>query len=127
MIDYLFILRKYSLLISNNNDNFLCNTGPTAGNYEQRPLHQIAAAELQIQQQQPVWDNSGWSFGTNHQELEIAFDYALASLGARVLSTRQTNPISQLEAKLLGFTVYRGNSLDSLEDAPLQPLIIPGR
>lgn len=68
----------------------------------------------------------GWMMAGN-QELEIAFDFALASLGARVLTTRQTNPISLLEAKLLGITIYRGNSLESLEDAPLQPLVIPGR
>ena len=69
----------------------------------------------------------GWMAMTANQEPEIAFDYALASLGAKILSTRQTHHISLLEARLLGITVYRGNSLESLEDAPLQPLVIPGR
>ncbi|XP_055354322.1 uncharacterized protein LOC129599974 [Paramacrobiotus metropolitanus] len=63
----------------------------------------------------------------NPPEPQIAFDYALLSLGARVLSTRDTQPLTVFDAKILGFTVYQESEWNSLQEAPLLPLIVPGR
>ncbi|OQV12076.1 putative SUN domain-containing protein 1 [Hypsibius exemplaris] len=79
---------------------------------------EIAESSMSPQQRHP---------GFGNHELEIAFDYALSSLGARVLTTRDTKPIALLEAKFLGFSVYSMESSVSMEDAPLEPLVIPGR
>lgn len=60
-------------------------------------------------------------------EPQIPFDYALISLGAKVLSTRNTKPLVSYDIKVLGFSVYQEPDGNSFENAPLLPIIIPGR
>ena len=57
-------------------------------------------------------------------EPEIGFDFSLSSLGAKILTTRDTQPVSHYNAKLLGFSIWSGFMSDAQTDAPLQPILM---
>lgn len=60
-------------------------------------------------------------------EPEIGFDFSLSTLGAKVLTTRNTKSMPHYDATFLGFAVWSGITEDPHVDAPLQPILMPGR
>ncbi|OQV21466.1 putative SUN domain-containing protein 3 [Hypsibius exemplaris] len=99
---------------------------PDASHNQQHPL-QSDVAEFCISE---VEDSSTGDIILQKRkefEPEIGFDFSLASLGAKILSTRDTKPVVNYDASLLGYSFWSGLTSDAQTDAPLQPILMPGR